>query len=329
MKFSSNIFCLFTKCSSFSPETQNVGDLILDDQHWTKTQLDILGRPENMRVTRGISTEDLVRRWPGNSTSKYLEIPYRFENESYPKLIKYFIKNTMDELSNEHLDGCIRWIDDTETQKYNYWINLLNNGEGTGCWSNVGHLGDVENQNLNLAPECWSTEVVIHEFLHSMGFQHEHERPDRDEYITIHWDRIIENKKQYFQKMRTENWVNIESGYDINSIMHFPHSAFRTDEARSKFLPVMTLLETGEPVQFPRVKTMSIIDDEQLRAMYPKFCPSVSKPLEPTYGVTEPAREIIEPDESPQVFGSGENGTIGNSVGIFVLLSVYLTCLLP
>jgi len=294
-----NIFCLFTKCSSFSPETEDVGNLILDDQHWTKAQLDIIGRPENVRATRGMNTKDRIGRWPGDLTSDYLVIPYRFENESYfSESIKDLIKDTMDEISENHLDGCIRWTDDTETKQYKYWINLLNKGKGTGCWSNVGYLGDVKNQKLNLAPECWTVELIIHEFLHSMGFQHEHERPDRDEYITVHWDRIQDNRQQYFQKMSPENWGNTESGYDINSIMHFPDYAFRTEEAGSKGLPVMTLIATGERVQFPRVKTMPRTDNEQLRNMYANFCPNA-------------------------VFRSGENGALGNAsqLAIFVLLS--------
>ena len=37
---------------------------------------------------------------------------------------------------------------------------------------------------------CLHSEVISHEFLHAMGMFHEQMRPDRDDFITVHWDRI-------------------------------------------------------------------------------------------------------------------------------------------
>ena len=36
----------------------------------------------------------------------------------------------------------------------------------------------------------WYQYVVVHEILHSLGFQHEQKRPDKDDYIQMRWDNI-------------------------------------------------------------------------------------------------------------------------------------------
>lgn len=37
-----------------------------------------------------------------------------------------------------------------------------------------------------LAPHCFQDGWVIHEILHTLGFEHEHQREDRDCYVEVH-----------------------------------------------------------------------------------------------------------------------------------------------
>ncbi len=51
------------------------------------------------------------------------------------------------------------------------------------CWSAVGRSGDK--QTMSLHTGCLFNGNIQHEFLHVLGFHHEHTRPDRDLWIYV------------------------------------------------------------------------------------------------------------------------------------------------
>lgn len=58
------------------------------------------------------------------------------------------------------------------------------------CWSPVGRSGDGV-QRLSLGQRCWYLGIVVHELGHAIGFWHEMNRPDRDDWIYVYWNNII------------------------------------------------------------------------------------------------------------------------------------------
>lgn len=152
-----------------------------------------------------------------------------------------------------------------------------------GCQSHVGYLKDVlftNYQLLNLDPGdgiggygCLHESIIQHEFLHALGFKHEQTRPDRDEHIIIHPENIQNEYLYNFQMMKVKNWYDMDSPYDVQSVMHYGANSFLTSEAQSKSLPAMTSKLTGLPVQSPRVSRMSSQDCFQLQKMYEDHCP--------------------------------------------------------
>ncbi len=52
-------------------------------------------------------------------------------------------------------------------------------------------------QTVSLDDKCILSEspgIVMHELLHVLGFYHEHQRPDRDKYVSINLDNIDPSK---------------------------------------------------------------------------------------------------------------------------------------
>ena len=101
--------------------------------------------------------------------------------------------------------------------------------KGTGCWSYVGEVApylDTTYQDLSLGDGCVHHGIIQHEFLHALGFWHEHSRSDRDSYVQINWDNIDEEYADNFDLEEGDGLSNLETDYDYGSVMHYGAYAF-------------------------------------------------------------------------------------------------------
>lgn len=62
------------------------------------------------------------------------------------------------------------------------------------CWSAVGrsYWLDGVGQELSLGSGCDNVGTAIHEIMHALGFWHEQSRPDRNQYVEVLWENIVE-----------------------------------------------------------------------------------------------------------------------------------------
>ena len=87
-------------------------------------------------------------------------------------------------------------------------INYVEIHPGSGCESPVGMKGGRQQMLLNA--KCFAPEYgllkLVHELLHTLGFVHEQNRPDRDNFVSVNLAHsglnIPDNSKQLSQNPR-------------------------------------------------------------------------------------------------------------------------------
>lgn len=91
------------------------------------------------------------------------------------------------------------------------------------CLSNLGKIGGE--QKILLSEGC-DKGKIMHEMMHTLGFLHEQNREDRDEYLRVLWHNIDENFHLQFKKIKAKDKRILDTGFDFNSIMLYPPEAF-------------------------------------------------------------------------------------------------------
>ena len=63
--------------------------------------------------------------------------------------------------------------------------------------------------------------TTLHEIGHTIGLIHEHLRPDRDGYLTIHYENMDSETARSLEKWSSEAATTNDIPYDHTSIMHY------------------------------------------------------------------------------------------------------------
>ncbi|XP_059351875.1 zinc metalloproteinase nas-8-like isoform X2 [Daphnia carinata] len=154
-------------------------------------------------------------RWPN------AKIPYVISS-SYTPRQREIIASA---INAYHNNTCIRFIRRTTEKNY---VRITKTGQG--CWSDVGKIG--QRQTVSLDDRCILRSIpglIVHELMHTLGFYHEHQRPDRDNYVFINLENVEPKNRGYFKKMNMWDLLTVRYSYDYGSVMHYPSNAFAKD----------------------------------------------------------------------------------------------------
>jgi hypothetical protein len=102
------------------------------------------------------------------------------------------------------------------------YVNFTGNTNAGNNTSLVGFKKGVR-ADINITAFWWRQQewMPVHELGHALGFFHEHERWDRDQHVTIHYENIKPGRAPDYDWIPMTNWIVSSLPYDYQSIMHY------------------------------------------------------------------------------------------------------------
>jgi hypothetical protein len=113
----------------------------------------------------------------------------------------------------------LRFVPRTTEVEYVNFTGATDAGNNTSC---VGFKNGVR-ADVNITAFWWRQQewMPAHELGHVLGFFHEHQRWDRDEFVTIHYENIKPGRSGDYDWIAKTNWMVSSLPYDFRSIMHY------------------------------------------------------------------------------------------------------------
>lgn len=152
-------------------------------------------------------------------------------------------------------------------------------------WSACGRIGGK--QNLAIGSLC-GTMTVVHELCHAVGMYHEHQRIDRDNYITVNLNNVAPGNRVQFDKIPI---YTMSTEFDWKSIMLYDSYTLS-----SNGLP--TMLRKSDGQTFDRnIYELSNLDKMWINNFYVPYIARSDTYAELDEIVYKPDNTIMTPEE--------------------------------
>ncbi|HOF15629.1 MAG TPA: M12 family metallopeptidase [Bacteroidales bacterium] len=118
----------------------------------------------------------------------------------------------------------INWNKTCWVMGWKYFIRI--GYTNTNAYAGRSTIGRVPWALMDFTNDANYPRTYRHELGHSLGLYHEHQRPDRDNYITYYSNNVMSGAKSQFCKMAAGSYNYYGSSFDFNSIMLYSSYAF-------------------------------------------------------------------------------------------------------
>lgn len=176
-----------------------------DARNYFQADIDLtVAQAEEILENNGLK----ARLWQG------AVIPYEFGNMMV-EVTRWEIRKALEDIQRF---TCIRFVENGPGQD-----RILFTDDGSGCSSKLGKVGGVQLIRLKQASNaCLSNGIIYHEIMHALGIKHEQARMDRDDYVHLDVDNIVQDpgwRSQFYKDQTVDVAFGIK--YDYGSVMHY------------------------------------------------------------------------------------------------------------
>ncbi len=199
---------IFSQAQSASPVNVNSGGRQLIEENGRHFEMigDMIFELEGAGIL-SVQIKD-VQKWPNGI------VPVTF-TPNYPEQQRRIFLESCNWWSKASSIKCV-----SRTNELNY---ILINASNSINNSFVGMIGGQ--QVINLFNRN-SHGVIAHELAHALGFAHQHNSPNRDQFVEIVWGNIKTAAKHNFRIVKK---AVVFGDYDFCSVMHYRQTAFSTN----------------------------------------------------------------------------------------------------
>nr|XP_034307912.1 meprin A subunit beta isoform X1 [Crassostrea gigas] len=218
----------------------------------------------NIVLFWGCFNQGATQRWvniDGNGGGTLYYQVARFRDSCIPETIRQTI-NDLKHALNSGSPNCIKF---EEINGLGDQFHVLFKSSGSCDIPNFETNSFSQRIEVSVNIDCIDKRKLMYSLARILGLPDEHTRPDRDKFLTIHWDNIEQNshRSRLYNKSNPDVWDTIPPmPYDYTSVTHvgpFEH-------AINSNKPTVSAKYPG--VYFGDHMNLSVIDVQKIRTLY-------------------------------------------------------------
>jgi hypothetical protein len=182
------------------------GDIVVGDAHDFHNGIGKFSEFGELSLSGKASSGSSAAKWPQSI------IPYTL-NPAYSTAQKNVVLAV---LSQMETNTGLQFVQRSSQINYIHFTYTDPDDSVAAGRSYVGMQGGKQELWLN-PTRGFRSRTITHEMGHALGYEHEHQRADRDSYITIDWSNLDECSS-FFD---IDYGITMNTPYDIYSVMHY------------------------------------------------------------------------------------------------------------